>query len=253
MGSAPPPLRIAILECDTPQPITQSRFGGYAGVFTALLAAASDDNLPALASLSAHDVVNDPDAAYPDLAAVDALLITGSKHTAWHDDPWILKLVEYTRRAVEGGRVKVLGICFGHQILGRAMGAHVAKNPQGWEVAVTNFDLTPKGKEILALGDKDQASIQQMHSDAVLTVPEGAHLLGSNAACAIQGLYLPGRYLTVQGHPEFTNDIVSEILTNRHKTGVFPDDVFREGMSRAPAHHDGVAIGRAFLRFLREE
>jgi GMP synthase-like glutamine amidotransferase len=91
-----------------------------------------------------------------------------------------------------------------------------------------------------------------MHADAVLTVPEGAELLGSNDSCAIQGLYSPGRYLTVQGHPEFTDEIITEILTNRHKVGIFPDDVFEEAIARAPIHHDGIAIGKAFLKFLHE-
>jgi GMP synthase-like glutamine amidotransferase len=254
MGSASPPLRLAILECDTPQPKTQSRFGGYGGVFTALLSASAGgpDALAEQLSITAHDVVHDP-ASYPALDDVDALLITGSRHTAWHEDQWIKDLVEYTRKAIEGGRVRVLGICFGHQIVGRAMGAKVAKNPKGWEVAVTKFELTPKGKEVLGLGaDRDQVSIQQMHTDAVLTVPAGAQLLGFNSECEVQGLYIPGRYLTVQGHPEFTEDIITEILVNRHKVGIFPDDVFSEAMIRAPVHHDGIAIGRAFLKFLRE-
>ncbi|KAI9152140.1 putative glutamine amidotransferase-like protein [Paramyrothecium foliicola] len=273
MGSAPPPLRLAILEADTPQPQTQEKFGGYGGVFTALLAASAGglDALHKHVSITAHDVVHDPH-SYPALEDVDALLLTGSRHTAFHDDQWIKDLVEYTRKAIETGRVRILGICFGHQIVARAMGAEVSKNPQGWEVAVTKFKLTPKGKEVLGLGDdKDEVvrlpwssmspfsaahiqlqSIQQMHTDAVLTVPEGAELLGSNSACSIQGLYSQGRYLTVQGHPEFTDDIITEILTNRHKVGIFPDDVFNEAIGRAPIHHDGIAIGRAFLKFLHE-
>lgn len=254
MGSASQPLRLAILETDTPQPKTHDKFGGYSGVFTALLAASAGglDALRSRVSITAHDVVHDPQ-SYPDLDNVDALLLTGSKHTAFHDEQWIKDLVAYTRKAIDGGRVKILGICFGHQIVGRAMGAEVGKNPQGWEVAVTKFNLTPKGKEVLGLGDKDQVSIQQMHADAVLTVPEGAELLGSNDACAIQGLYAPGRYLTVQGHPEFTEDIITEILVNRHKVGIFPDDVFSEAIARAPVPHDGIALGKAFLKFLFEE
>ena len=65
-------------------------------------------------------------------------------------------------------------------------------------------------------------------------------------------MYLPGVYITVQGHPEFTEELISEVLYNRHEQGVFSDDIYNEAMTRAGAQHDGVAIGRAFLKFLRE-
>lgn len=91
-----------------------------------------------------------------------------------------------------------------------------------------------------------------MHHDIVYEVPEGASLIGSNSICSVQGMYRPGRYITVQGHPEFTDEIISEILNNRHISGVFNDEVFSDGMKRAPIPHDGVAIGKAFLKFIRE-
>lgn len=154
MGSSTA-LRLAILECDSPQPQTRAQFGGYTGVFTALLASAAKtltppQELSSLVSITAHDVVNDL-YSYPALEDVDALLLTGSRHTAFDNDPWILKLVDFTKRAIDSGRVKVVGVCFGHQIVGRAVGAGVGKSKKGWEVAVTEVDLTDKGREIFAL------------------------------------------------------------------------------------------------------
>ena len=54
------PLRVAILENDTPQPDTQARYKSYGGVFTALLTAASAPlTLPeAGITITAHDVVS---------------------------------------------------------------------------------------------------------------------------------------------------------------------------------------------------
>ena len=152
--SSPAPFRLAILECDTPQPQTRAREGSYTGVFTGLLGAAARTLTPPAPSLDAlgisitgHDVVNDLH-SYPDLEAVDALLLTGSRHTAFDNDPWILRLVDFTRRALESGRVRVVGVCFGHQIVGRAVGATLGKSDNGWEVAVTEVDLTDKGREL---------------------------------------------------------------------------------------------------------
>lgn len=154
MGSAAP-LRLAILLADTPQPKTNEKYGGYRGVFTALLEAASKtldppQELEQLVTITAHDVVNDLN-SYPKLEDVDALLLTGSKHTAFEDDEWIQKLTAFTKEAIDGGRVKVVGVCFGHQIVGRATGAKLGRSDKGWEVAVTDVDLTEEGKNFFQL------------------------------------------------------------------------------------------------------
>jgi hypothetical protein len=79
-----PPLRIAILECDTPLEKTKAHFGSYGGVFKHLLDRAADAlQHPGLSStegleLSYFHVQERPD-TYPALEDVDALLITGSR------------------------------------------------------------------------------------------------------------------------------------------------------------------------------
>ncbi|KAM6519330.1 hypothetical protein FALCPG4_012973 [Fusarium falciforme] len=252
MGSAAP-LRLAILEADTPQPQTRDRYGGYTGVFTALLNAAANSlkppqKLDEIVTIKGYDVVNELH-SYPALEDIDAILITGSRHTAFDNDPWIVKLVEYTKKAIETDRVRVVGICFGHQIIGRAAGAKLGRSDKGWEIAVTEVDLTAKGKEIFGL---DKMRIHQMHRDIVFEFPPNSIPLGSNAICEVQAFYSPGRYISVQGHPEFTDEIISEILFNRHTVGIFSDELYADAMKRAPIPHDGVAIARAFLKFIRE-
>ena len=78
-----PPLRIAILECDTPLEQTKTKYGGYGGVFKALLETAADAlDQPDLISskkgleLSTFDVVTKQE--YPELDSIDAVLMTGS-------------------------------------------------------------------------------------------------------------------------------------------------------------------------------
>lgn len=90
-----------------------------------------------------------------------------------------------------------------------------------------------------------------MHRDIVFDFPSDAIPLGSNEFCEVQGMYLPGKYLTVQGHPEFTHEIISEILFNRHTVGIFTDEVYEDGIQRSAIPHDGVAVARAFLQFIK--
>lgn len=92
-----------------------------------------------------------------------------------------------------------------------------------------------------------------MHRDIVTSYPPGAEPLGDTDVCDTQGMLLPGRAITVQGHPEFTEGIVSEILGLRVQTKIISDDVYRSGMARVKDDHDGVRIARAFLRFIRGE
>lgn len=158
MRSLSLPLRIAVLECDTPLPTTKATYGGYGGVFESLLhrGAASLSNphvQPSDLTITKFHVEGDSDGntPYPSLDSVDVILLTGSKHDSFADSPWILRLVEFTKRALADKRVKVIGVCFGHQIVGRALGCGVGRNEEGWEAAVCGVDLNEKGKEIFGM------------------------------------------------------------------------------------------------------
>lgn len=74
-----------------------------------------------------------------------------TEHDSYRDFPWIVKLVDFTTEILKQDRVKLVGICFGHQIIGRALGVKVGPNEKGWEVAVTNFDLSEEGKKLFGL------------------------------------------------------------------------------------------------------
>jgi GMP synthase-like glutamine amidotransferase len=66
-------------------------------------------------------------------------------------------------------------------------------------------------------------------------------------------MYARHRLITVQGHPEFTKDIVVELLERRHEGKILDDETFNEAMSRVSHDHDGLAIAEAFIRFLLEQ
>ena len=92
-----------------------------------------------------------------------------------------------------------------------------------------------------------------MHRDIVYECPKGVEGLGASPRCSVQGMYVKGRVITVQGHPEFNQQIMTEILEARHDQGIFNDELYEDGMARAGKHHDGVVVSSAFLRFLLED
>ncbi|KAK5078164.1 hypothetical protein LTR51_000350 [Lithohypha guttulata] len=226
--------RLAILECDTPLPGTAAQYGGYGGVFKALLNAGAKaeghTSAEDILDISTHQIESDLD-NYPSIADVDALLLTGSPS------------------ALQSKRVRVIGVCFGHQIVARALGVEVGRNPDGWEAAVNNVQLSKKGQELFRV---DNLRIHQMHRDIAFAYPEGFESLGSSPVCSVQGMYSPRHVVTVQGHPEFTGPIMKEIVETRHKTGIFDDEAYKTHAKNVDLPHDGVAVGAAFIRFLQE-
>ncbi|KIV92511.1 hypothetical protein PV10_03802 [Exophiala mesophila] len=252
IAKAHSPLRIAFLEADTPLPQTKAKFGGYGGVFEYLLTeGAKALNRPDLNpetgfEFSRYQVELEPE-KYPNPAEIDAILVTGSKHDSFADTPWINKLAEFVEMILNETNVRVIGVCFGHQIIGRALKAQLGRNPQGWEAAVNKVQLSDRGRELFGV---DELNIHQMHRDIVFEYPPGVESLGSSSVCQVQGMYVPKKLMSVQGHPEFNEQIMTEIIATRHQMGIFNDEAFAEHNSKVALPHDGLVVSQAFLKFL---
>lgn len=91
-----------------------------------------------------------------------------------------------------------------------------------------------------------------MHRDIVFAYPENVEQLAASPRCTTQGMYVKEKLITVQGHPEFNNEIVSEILKSRQAMGIFPDGIYDDGMNRVENKHDGAIVAKAFLKFVME-
>ncbi|KAJ5116739.1 hypothetical protein N7456_001087 [Penicillium angulare] len=237
------PLRIAVLECDTPIAPVQEKFGNYGDIFEKLLTNAAG---PVNVEISKWHVVGNP--IYPNPNEVDAFLLSGSKHDAFADDGWILTLTEYVKDVVQAHKKPVVGVCFGHQILARALGARVGRG-DGWEVSVDEITLTETGKEVFG---KDKLYLHQMHRDIVFETPEGCVNLGYSAPCSVQGLYMPKRLISIQAHPEFNEYIMTHLLNARHGSGLFSDELYKSGSERVAKEHDGELLARRFIQFIVE-
>lgn len=71
-----------------------------------------------------------------------------TEHDAFADAPWIIKLTSFIEKVIKHTEKRIVGVCFGHQIVGRAMGARLGRSPEGWEVSVLPFELTDVGREV---------------------------------------------------------------------------------------------------------
>lgn len=250
-----PALRVAVLVCDEPIAPVRARYGNFGEVFQRLLfagAEAYDRNVSASKisglTVTTWDVVHEQ--VYPDPQDIDAVIITGSRFDAFENDPWILKLVDFVQRLLLFTRVRLMGVCFGHQVIGRSIGAKVGRNPVGWEVSVVPTQLSDAGKKLFG---QDTLSLHQMHKDHVYDPPKEVQVLGSTPDCGVQGMYVKGRFLTTQGHPEFTETMTAELVEARHRHGTFDEPTRQDYRTRAAWKHDGALVSETYMKFLLDD
>lgn len=266
-------VRIAVIEADTPLPAVVKKHGSYGSIFTKLLTTGGIDvsNDGQQNSIETFHVVNAPQNLPklndgPASSLPDVVLISGSRHDSYStSDEWIVKLVEFVQKCLGvyekvpsenlAQPIKVVGICFGHQIIARALGARVGPNPKGWEISSTPVSVTEDGEKFQVFGPELEGSfnIMQMHRDIVFDLPPklpGIVVTASNEVCEIQGLYKRGSIWSVQGHPEFTDDIEEVIINTRHQGGLFSDELTKSGLSRLKDKNDGPALARSIVKFI---
>lgn len=150
-----------------------------------------------------------------DLNQYDLFMITGSKYSAYEDLDWIHKAKEFVRRLDAEGR-KVIGICFGHQLVAESLGGKVTRNPNGWEVGWVSFPMTEEAKAALEVADPRQTiDILYTHQDAVERMPPSFISLGGNNQTKVQGMAKNRQFVTFQGHPEFPSELLATIIERR--------------------------------------
>ena len=136
---------------------------------------------------------NDVTFEFPNLDDYDLIVPMGAPWGAWDDaciGNWLQPELDWVRQAVSSGK-PVLGICFGGQLVARAMGGSVAKGPQceiGWK---TIWSDRP---EIVGNGPWFQ-----FHYDRWV-VPPGAVEIARNPIAS--QAFIINRTLALQFHPE---------------------------------------------------
>ncbi|MDY7232132.1 type 1 glutamine amidotransferase [Hyalangium rubrum] len=171
--------------------------------------------------------------ALPDPRGYAGVMVGGSAGSANDTEPWRLRLGEWMGTWQD---VPLMGICGGHQLLARVLGARVAKMSRP-QVGVHPLQLP---------GIPDFTGwVMHMHSERVEDVPPGATLWAEDVA-GIQALRYPGHRWTVQFHAEMPESLAYGAGRGLGATAEsWPQREVRAAVS------GGLALFRAWLKDLR--
>ncbi|MCA9542982.1 MAG: glutamine amidotransferase [Myxococcales bacterium] len=187
-----------------------------------------------------------PDVRFPQPGNVDGLIITGSAARVHDHEPWSVRCGQWSAQVLAAG-APVLGVCYGHQLLGDVLGGAVGPNPNGREIGVFEVEMA---EDPLFEGLPRRFPTLLSHLDAVNTPPPGARVLGHSALTPNQGMALGENGRTVQFHPEFDDDVVRRYLTARRE--IIDEEAGAGTTDRLLAAlrpvHTGQVILRNFLR-----
>lgn len=213
MRSMPP--RIAILEAGKPPEHLRDAFDDYPARFRALLG----EDVPTVR----FDVVAGhlPD----DAADFTGAVVTGSAAGVYDDLPWIALLIDWLRAA--RGRTRLVGICFGHQVMAQAFGGRVEKSERGWGVGLHSYDVVadepwmhPRARTL---------AIPVSHQDQVVAVLPDSRLLASSPFTPYAGLAWGDDAIGFQCHPEFQPAYAAALVEGRRGARI-PDAVADEAI-----------------------
>ena len=145
-----------------------------------------------------------------DSSGYDGLVVLGGHQDAFDDvaSPFLSAEMALIR-SFHGLDKPVMGICLGAQLVARAFGGQVFRNPAGLEWGFTPFALTEAGKADPLLADGGLPPIMQCHIDTY-TLPDGAVRLASNTHTLEQAYRLGRACYGFQFHFEVTRPIVTE-------------------------------------------
>jgi GMP synthase-like glutamine amidotransferase len=144
------------------------------------------------------------------LPDTSGLILMGGPMSANDDLPWIPHEIAAIQEAVRRG-IPVLGVCLGSQLIARALGARVYRNPQK-EIGWFPLHWTPAAStDPLFHGFSGPETVFQWHGET-FDLPPGAEHLAYSAACRHQAFRVGGNVYGIQFHLEVTSQIVADWL-----------------------------------------
>ena len=195
-------MRIAILETGRPPSALAERFGDYPSMIARMLGGGF--NIDRF-DVAAGELPADP-------SDYEAYLVTGSPAGVYDPLPWIEPLKDFLRSAHDQ---KLVGICFGHQIMAEAFGGHVEKSDKGWGIGLQHYEVDrvePWMDEVSSI------DVPASHQDQVVAQPPNTEVVASSVFTPFAALaWIDRPAISVQFHPEFEPEYAKALIESRRE------------------------------------
>ena len=223
-------MKVGILETGRPPGSLADEFGDYPAMFAELLGPGFD--------VESFDVQA---GQLPEPAAHGAYLITGSPAGVYEPLPWIQPLQQFIRSAADA---KMVGICFGHQVMAEALGGHVEKSDKGWGAGLHRYDVVRE--DPWTDGAKTIAA-PASHQDQVVLQPPKTEITLRSGFTPFAGLAWTDRpAISFQFHPEFSPAFAKALIEKRYDVVPDPD----AAIASLDAPNDNARVAGWIRRFL---
>ncbi len=198
-------MKIAILQCDNVLEKFQPIAGNYPGMIERMF-----DGVNQPLSFDTYDCQQ---GQFPkDIHAYDCYITTGSKASVYDGLPWVDELISFVQ-VLDKHQKKLIGICFGHQVIAIACGGKVSKSAKGWGIGLaTNRVLT--SPDWMAQ-PTSELKILVSHQDQIDELPENTVVIAESDFCPYFVVQKGNHFLSVQGHPEWNPQYSRTLLDDR--------------------------------------
>ncbi len=231
-------MNAAILQCDSVVPELRTQFGDYDDMIKHMF-----DSADTGIDFQVFDVQR---GEYPEnIHYFDFFITTGSKAGAYDGDDWITQLIRFVQHLDEQ-RKKLIGICFGHQVIAMARGGQVENSSKGWGVGVASNRIIAHPGWTKA--GKDELNIIVSHQDQVTRLPTGTRLIVSSDFCPYFVVQWGDHFLSIQGHPEWQRDYSKASMTLRRD--ILGKDRLESGLASLDIEPDNALFTQWILDFV---
>lgn len=175
----------------------------------------------------------------------DAVLLTGSRADSFSDEAWVVELRRQVTQLLQA-RKKMVGVCFGHQLIALCMGAPVGRAPQGWGAGRMTYDW--HRPDLPHSADRTEISLLASHQDQVFELPPGATLVASSAFCPVASFTVGQEVFCIQPHPEFEASLSAYLIDKRRD--LLGEEKYSASVNSLTLSHEGEHIARMVVAFV---
>lgn len=152
-------------------------------------------------------------ASLPNLEDIAGVIITGAHSMVTDLDSDSLRVEQFIPYLVEK-EIPLFGICYGHQLLAKAMGGKVDYHPRGREVGGVDIKLLPEAKDDSIFSQLPKKFYAYAtHSQSVIKLPKEAVLLAKNEFEPHHAFRIGSCAWGVQFHPEHSEEVIKEYIS----------------------------------------